>query len=338
MTNSSLGKFSLKYNLPLELENQYKCVYNNYLFSDWSKILTNNKNINSSTYKLGFNEDLITTSDTKNKICNNYFFPCDLNDFPNNLLNTNNEVKLSTFNEKIQIDTNLNIERANKQSKKIKFIIINKKRFMTPKNTKPNKMVGKNFSRKFCDDNIIAKIKNHFITFIINFINEIIKQKLEKIGSSKLFKFFPLDGSIRRNPTKKYMGKIKGLTIEEFLNNNISKKYKKEKNSLKNKEICNDIKKEENLKVIVKILETKLLFFFEKIYFQKRREIYNLKDFGFEELEIKLPKTLEFYEDLIKKNKNTDHFDTYETKMNLCCKKYFFLEPKFKVENKQIKK
>jgi hypothetical protein len=38
-------------------------------------------------------------------------------------------------------------------------------------------------------------------------------------------------------------------------------KYKKETNSLKN------IKKEENLKVIVKILETKLLFFFDKIYF-----------------------------------------------------------------------
>lgn len=346
-----MGKFSLKYNLPLDLENQYKyyskSFYNNNLniksVSDW------NKNINSSTYKLGFNEDiykdqLITINDTKNKNCNNQFFQCNLNDFPNNSLNMNNEVKLSTYNEKIQIYTNLNIAPANKQRKKVKFIIINKKRFRTPKNTKENKMVGKNLSRKFCDYNIITKIKNHYLIFIINFINEIIKQKLEKIGSSKLicwemiFKFFPLDGAIRRNPTKKLMGKIKEQTIEEFLNNNISKKFKKEKNSLKNKEICNNIKKEENLKDIVYILETKLLFFFEKIYFKKRREIYNLKDFGFEELEIKLPKTLEFYEDLVEKNKNTAHFDTYETKMNLCCKKYFFLGPKFKIENKQIKK
>ena len=89
----------------------------------------------------------------------------------------------------------------------------------------------------------------------------------------------------------------------------------------------------------MKILETKLLFFFDKIYFQKRREIYHLKDFGFEELEIKLPKTLELYEDLIEKNNNSDHFSTYETKMNLYCRNNFFLRetPKLKVKKNKSK-
>ena len=64
------------------------------------------------------NEQLIISSDTKNKNFKSNFFEMNLNEFNNNLLNQNNEVKLSALFEIFQIDLNSNIAKANKQTKK----------------------------------------------------------------------------------------------------------------------------------------------------------------------------------------------------------------------------
>ena len=64
------------------------------------------------------NEQLIISSDRKNKNFKSNFFEMNLNEFNNNLLNQNNEVKLSALFEIFQIDLNSNIAKANKQTKK----------------------------------------------------------------------------------------------------------------------------------------------------------------------------------------------------------------------------
>jgi hypothetical protein len=114
------------------------------------------------------NEQLIISSDRKNKNFKSNFFEMNLNEFNNNLLNQNNEVKLSALFEIFQIDLNSNIAKANKQNKKRQiYNYSSKKSYRTTKVKKANQMIGKNFSRKFCDKNIKTKIKNHYITFLL---------------------------------------------------------------------------------------------------------------------------------------------------------------------------
>ncbi len=113
------------------------------------------------------NEQLIISSDTKNKNFKSNFFEMNLNEFNNNLLNQNNEVKLSILYWNISNRFKFKYSKSYKQTKKDKFIIIHQKRARTTKVKKANQMIGKNFSRKFCHKNIKTKIKNHYITFLL---------------------------------------------------------------------------------------------------------------------------------------------------------------------------
>lgn len=336
--------------------------------NSYSSVLFENQNNFSYNKDLNFNSDLKSinncfkieaNSNNSCNFCNNE----SKEDFLNGLLPTSTNTKNNFLNKEWKIKSNSNSNsfyefdekinnfinncqkflksnsgKANTHvpNKKVKFKIIKKIKNVR-KILKGNKMSKKSLSRKYCTDVIKRKIQTNYINYLFLWINEITKQKLEKIQSNldlKLFQFIPIDNLIKNKSNKEIINNLKNQTIEEFMENKISKKYKKEKNFLKNKTICQNIKKEEKLKDIAPILKKEFLFFFDAIYIKKRKEIYNLKDFGFEELEIKLPKKIELYEDLLEKNSNIEDFNIYKNKMDKCCRNNFSLKkfPKFEVK------
>lgn len=185
-------------------------------------------------------------------------------------------------------------------------------------------------SRKYDEDSIKKKIINHYINFIVKFINIIIWELLKKndMHFNYDLQFYNLDYKYK----KKLYNTFYNLKIEDVIKTKKSSKYKKE--SYSNEEVCKIIKKEEKLRVVAEILEHKLLFFFEKIYEDKRKKKYNLKDFGLIDLEIDLPNQIELYEDLKEKGKKgEENHELYIERMNFYKNK--LLKRMFNVENKK---
>ena len=91
----------------------------------------------------------------------------------------------------------------------------------------------------FAPDNIITKIQIHFLTFMINFINDCIYSEFK--NQKKKFKHFK--HSNKRNPSSEYVNNLKKSTINELLNKfNISDKYKNRKRDI-NKTILKELLK-----------------------------------------------------------------------------------------------
>ena len=194
-----------------------------------------------------------------------------------------------------------------------------------------------NLGRKFCKDNIISKIKNHYTKCTIDLFNQIlISKKIEKI------KFYYLDHNISKKSKDEDVKEMKNSSIEKIISKKVSQKYCKDKDN--NAKVCSTIKNNEELKDIAKLLDLNFLFFFEKIYRQKRKEIYNLSDYdltGISNIEFQIPKEIELYKDLLKKNENEPFYEKYKTEMEICCKLYFIPNekgPKFKAKKIKRKK
>ena len=140
---------------------------------------------------------------------------------------------------------------------------------------------------KYWMDNMLRKIQNHFLSFIIFFINDI----LEALNYKQ--RFLKLDQTFKINIKKDFVESLKKKTIAEIIDNKISTKYKKK---IDNKKIYEELKDKEDLKVLFK---ENYLVLFKNIYYENKK-IINLKKYGIEK-EIKLSKEVKFYEDLLKK-------------------------------------
>ena len=143
---------------------------------------------------------------------------------------------------------------------------------------------------KYGMDNILRKIQNHFLSFIIFFINDILK------ALNYEQRFLKLHQSFKVNIKKDFVESLKKKTIGEIIDNKISTKYKKKIQTIDNKKIYKELKDKEDLKVLFK---ENYLELFKNIY-HKDIKIINLKKYGIER-EIKLSKEVKFYEDLLKK-------------------------------------
>ena len=74
---------------------------------------------------------------------------------------------------------------------------------------------------KYWMDNILRKIQNHFLSFIIFFINDILK------ALNYEQRFLKLDQSFKVNIKKDFVESLKKKAIGEIIDNKISTKYKK---------------------------------------------------------------------------------------------------------------
>ena len=234
-----------------------------------------------------------------------------LQEFSNIFLNTENNYNL--------------IENVNIDEISISPIIENKKTFNKPFEVKKEISLSGNNSAeytrkkrgrkkerenksqthdKYSMDNILRKIKNHFLSFIIFFINDILK------ALNYEQRFLKLNQSFKVNIKKDFVESLKKKTIGEIINNKISTKYKKK---IDNKKIYEELKDKEDLKLLFK---ENYLELFKNIYY-KNIKIINLKKYGIER-EINLSKEVKFYEDLLKKNEAFNEDNEYKRNINEC--------------------
>ena len=162
---------------------------------------------------------------------------------------------------------------------------------------------------KFSSDNLLRKIQVHYLSFIRNFLNDILKYLNYKE------RFFKLDYKFTKKVNKKFVKELKSKTIGEIIRNIISDKYTKYESN-KNKEIYEIVKKNE---VLNNILSENYLKLFKKVYFKSKRKI-NLKEYGLDK-DIFLSKDVKMYEDLLKKDK--DGNKEYEKELNKCAIRNF---------------
>jgi len=167
------------------------------------------------------------------------------------------------------------------------------------------------------EDNIISKIQVSYINFLQKMINKI----MISIGR-KDFLFLPLCHKCKNKINKDYRNLLNSGTIEDILRNDISGRYTT-KNRNYNSNICEQIKKEK-INLLQNILNQNFLFFFDKIYYKNNKKV-NMKEFGFEDLEIDL-KDIELFSDLLKKVKGDN---SLKEKMNLIARKNFMPENKY---------
>ena len=217
------------------------------------------------------------------------------------------------------------------KTKKDLFVISGKKKDRCEINIAENNKKR----RKFDDDNINRKIKIHYINSTIGIIN-IILEELSNKNNINFPKFYKLNHKDKNKYQKKNFNiDFAKKTIKDIIESKISPQYSK-KNANSNKKTCDLIQKEPKLKDMNIILNKNILFFFDKIYKEERKEEYNLNEFGLTDLKFVLSKKVELLEDLISKNKKDVQFNEYKKRIKVCCDNYFKLSPLFQVKNENV--
>ena len=125
-----------------------------------------------------------------------------------------------------------------------------------------NKNKKEKIHDKNTSDNLIRKIQVHYLSFIVSFLNDILKNLNYKT------KFLNLNYEFKMNIKKDFVESLKKKTIGEIISNEISIKYKgKEKNF--NKNLYEKIKDNE---VLNKIFEDNYIKLFKNIYYKSKKK------------------------------------------------------------------
>lgn len=170
---------------------------------------------------------------------------------------------------------------------------------------------------KFSKDNIKRKIQVHYLKFLLNLINLIIKETAYECNDSENIKFYPIKYEFKKNVNKKSFDSLKKKTIGEIFIDNISPKFK---NINLNKSVYNKIIENPIMK---KILDEKYLEFFNVFYYNLNE--INLSKYCDKDKNIILSQNIGFYKDLIKLNKTNieDEDIKYRKKIEKCIKTDF---------------
>ena len=280
--------------------NSFPVFYpNNFPCKDYIEYENNNQVYNEKEFFQYFKYAI--DSINENNDCST-FSEINHNDSKNECLNLNN--------------SNIDLVRFPIESSKILFELKKRKRpgAKIKKESKNNKKIYVHTRNKF--DNISTKIQVSYINFLIDFINNI----LYSLNMSDL-KFYNLDAKFKKeNNTIEKRQALKEKSIGDIIKTKISSKYTSlDKNT--NLMTYERIKKN-GLNNVMEILNQKYIFFFDKVYYKNLR-IFNLKEFGLMDLEIKLPNNIELYENVLIKNNKNLNFEKYKNKIEQCVKKHF---------------
>ena len=129
----------------------------------------------------------------------------------------------------------------------------------------------------------------------MKFINELLKT----IGRKDL-SFIPLNYNFKKLNSKDHRHGLNSKTLREVLSIDKSPKNKN-KNKDYNAEICEKIEKECK-DISENILSRNFLYFFDKIFYKNNKKI-NMKEFGFDDLEVDL-ENIKLFGDLLLKEKD----------------------------------
>ena len=160
------------------------------------------------------------------------------------------------------------------------------------------------------DDNIHRKIQVHFISFLTNFINDVIKSLIK---SKKVPLFKKIDYQLKKIVNQKYFKNLKSQKIADILQMRPSPKMKKHDNNV-NKLIYDEVCK---LCPFMKdFLQQDFISLFKEYYYNKQ------KNFIVNGVEIKLSDRTRNFTDLINKNY------AYKEKIKLIALNYFLEDDK----------
>ena len=274
----------------------------------YNSISDNNNKYSNSNYNIftSLEKNLLYNSVSDNDILN-YIFSSKQNNEEENSL-------------KIIIDNNYNYNYINEKK------ILNENKSLQKKTRPGRKKESKNKNKtnrihdRYSKDNITRKIQVHYLKFLRNFANFLIKEILFKNDNSKIIEFCPLKHKFMNNIQKNEVDSLKNKYIGEILRDNISPRY----DSNNNINAYNEVTCKSN--IIKKIFNKKYLDFFKDYYYNNKK--INLSEFGLDK-EFKLSNDIEFYEDLIKNNKTNSFYDDekYRNKMEKIIKKIFLTTP-----------
>ena len=180
------------------------------------------------------------------------------------------------------------------------------------KNKKRKKTHDKNAS-----DNLLRKLQNHYISFILSFLNSV----LENLNYEENKRFLKIDYRFKKKINRVNVESLKNKTIGDIISKEISRKYKYTRKDF-NIILCDEIKK--NDKVLSNILSENYLLFFKKVYYKSINKI-NLQEYGLNK-EIILPKDVKMYKDLLKDNEGLDPNSFHSKKINKCMATNFMPE------------
>ena len=172
---------------------------------------------------------------------------------------------------------------------------------------------------RFSIDNLLIKIKNHSLSLVAPFLNDILKFLFIEE------EFYQLSHKFKKNIKNNYFSEEKKKTLGEIICNKISRKYKCDENE--NIKTFNKVKDHE---VFKKILNMDYITFFKRYYMESKKCI-NLRDFGLEH-EIILSDKCKMYNDLIERIKNSknDDNENYIKSIKKCIDKNYITKKLFK--------
>jgi hypothetical protein len=166
---------------------------------------------------------------------------------------------------------------------------------------------------KNSSDNLKRKIHVHFLSFIVSYLNEILKNLNYKQ------RFLQLDYYFKKNIKNERLKYIKKQSIGDIIRNRISYKYKQ--NKYYNVIIYEQIKENE---ILNKIFSQSYLNLFKNIYY-KSNNIISLKEYGLNKY-IFLSTKVKMYKDLLYNIKDLDNNKQHIKKINECIGRYFLPE------------
>ena len=203
------------------------------------------------------------------------------------------------------------INTSNKQTNKLG------KKFAGRKRKNPITFIeGERIHEKTARDNVTRKIQVHAMNSIIQFVNEIIS-KID-VGLENIPVFQKIDYSFIKDIRSDKFEINKTKTIENFLEADISPKYKTLPHDYNKKE-----KEKIKKNVVIKnILSITYVDFFKEIFYKNKREI-DLSKFGLENKIILLSK-VKLYEDMLNENMDERWSKRAEDviKKNFCFKNF----------------
>ena len=217
------------------------------------------------------------------------------------------------FSKKIINEPEIEVEELRKRVSLFNVEKQDKHRGRKRKEKSPSKRNYGPFTHsKFTSDNLIRKIQVHFMNFILDYANTILK----KYGYWKKGDFFvKISYDFKKNINKDNINLLKKSNIEYVLCQNISSKFK----TIGNDKNINIFKKVKENYIIKYFLSENYLQLFKDVYYKNKR-IIKFKIGDYSDI-IDLTNT-KMFEDLLKKKINQS--EDYREKLKQSVKIYYF--------------
>ena len=170
----------------------------------------------------------------------------------------------------------------------------NKKKDKKKRGRKSLKL-GKKQHSAFDQDNIIRKIQVHFLSFIIDFTNDIIRAVFK---DNKNIFFKSINYEFKKTVNHSYIQKLYAKTIGDIVQvaaSSKNKKFVKNINQIVYDKLC-------NIDIFKKLFSISYLYMFNKYYYLNKREI---DFFGYK---VNLSQRTKLFMDLLEKNKESAEY------------------------------